>query len=565
MSNFNTISAFQKTLTSFNFIPAASFSELFAQKRYEKKMEVPDSANNSALATLCWEDWLSTDSGLPNIHLPKGEWYKARLSLHRGMLPVRLDDVRFPKGTEFIPTRGYNSIEARLSASRWTCTIDNFDLMARVCYSHKALKRAVRRRYANWFSQKSFDFTERQADAFLFRRFKHVEKSSFAIFSWKLSRVVNITQGSRFSTVPKNNEKRRPINVEPFGNILTQRAIGVFLRKELERLYDVDLDDLAKIHRQKISSVDEIATIDLRNASDCISLELCKFVLPQNLYAAILKTRSSMVLGPDGSYYITKKVSSMGNGFTFELMTLILTAICRTLDPEATVFGDDIIIKREYATKLISLLEDVGLQVNEDKSFIDGPFRESCGANYHKDEGYVESYDFKYPTSIGDCVVIWNKVVRLAPLYPSFKRLQLSLSRSLPPSLHGGPNLEFQQCDMLDLVGKAWDQDPIVNFPLYFVTPKYTGKDLSHELEEQVRLLHYEPSRFKLVPGFEFKSKLRSQTVKHLSARRHWAKYEMYLDAGRRSKDVITDEGEWVRVWFVTSGETTFRVSALMT
>lgn len=562
----STINAFQKTLSSFKFIPAKSFSEAFAQERYKKKMEVPNSNAVDVLARECWSVWLATDEGLPNIQLPHGNWYRARMSLHRDLLPVRLNEIEFPKGTEFIPTAGNNSIEARLSSSRWTSTHDNFSLMAGVCYGHKALKRAVRRRYTNWFSRKGFDITSRQADAFLWERFRSHPRPAFAIFSWKLSRVVLITQGSRFSTVPKNNEKRRPINIEPFGNILTQRAVGVFLRSEIHRLYGVDLNSLAETHRLRICDVDGIATIDLKNASDSVSLELCKFLLPKNLYSIIERCRSSMVLGPDGSYHITKKVSSMGNGFTFELMTLILMTICRTLDSQSTVFGDDIIIERSRAQELISILENVGFEINKEKSFIDGDFRESCGANFHRTEGYIESYDFMYPESIGDCVVIWNKVVRLASIYPSFRLLQHSLGRSLPSALQGGPNYEFQACDSLDLVGfRVLGQDASVDFPLYFVTPKFEGITPNRALRVRLQELCYDPDGFKLVPGFEYKSKLRSPTLKCLNERRHWAKYEMYLASMRRAKDVVSNEGEWTRVWFVTSGRESFRVSALMT
>lgn len=561
-----TINAFQKILPKFRFQAPSSFSEDFAQKRYYKKMEVPSSDHVDLLARECWGEWISNDEGLPDIQLPPGSWYKARLFLHRNMLPVRFDQIEFPKGTEFDPTRGQNSIEARLSASRWTCTSDNFSRMAEVCYRHKALKRAVRNRYTSWFSQRNFGITERQADQYLYTRFKHLGNDAGQhIFSWKLSRVCKITNGSRFSTVPKNNEKRRPINIEPFGNILTQRAVGNYLRGEVNRLFSVDLNTLQDRHRQRIKHVDDIATIDLKNASDSISIDLCKFLLPTNVMNALYETRSEFVLGPDGKYYMPRKISSMGNGFTFELMTLILTAVCRQLDPEATVFGDDIIIRKDKAEELMQLLSAVGLKVNVDKSFADGPFRESCGGNYHKEEGYIESYDFQYPVTIGDCVMIWNKVVRLATVYESFSTLKRLLFRSLPLSLRGGPSSQFLSCDALELK-RSWnkDEDSGIDFPAYFVTDEVGGDPIVNpKIKACLLSFNYEPSDFRMVQGFEFKSDLRSQTLKHLSNRRHWAKYEMYLAGGRRTKDVLTDKGQWASVWFVNSETTSIRVSSL--
>lgn len=566
MSTKSTINAFQKILPNWVFAPPSSFSEGFAQARFDKKMEVPSSDSINILARECWDEWISNDEGLPDVQLPPGDWYRARMFLHRNMLPVRFDQIEFPKGTEFEPTRGQNSIEARLSASRWTCTADNFDLMAEVCYSHKALKRAVRNRYTNWFQRENFIITERQADLYLYERFKKQSRCvGQQIFAWKLSRVCKITRGSRFSTVPKNNEKRRPINIEPFGNILTQRAVGNHLKGEVLRLFNVDLNTLQDVHRERIKNVNDIATIDLKNASDSISISLCEFLLPAHIMKMLHKVRSHFVLGPDGNFYLPRKISSMGNGFTFELMTLILTTLCRELDPEATVFGDDIIICRSKAEQCIALLSAVGLKVNVDKSFVDGPFRESCGGNYHLDEGYVESYDFTFPDNIGDCVSIWNKVMRLSQLYPSFKQLKQTLFRSLPLSLRGGPDFSFLGCDTLELKS-SWNKDEVthVDIPLYFVTDEVGGSRVSNPvLIEKLLSFNYDPSDFRMVEGFEFKSELRSPTSKSLNAKRHWAKYEMYLASGRIAKDVLTDKGKWSSVWFVNSETTSIRVSSL--
>lgn len=562
-----TINAFQKTLLNFDFDEPVTFSEGFSQARYKKKLEEPDDSRTAELESLCWDDWLANDEGLPRIELPPSEWYIARKCLHDNLAPYRPQEIRFPKGTEFLPTRGHNSLEARLVSSDWTCTKDNFAQFARICYTHAGLKKAVRRRYKKWFNQKDFDITLRESDMLLYKGILQGRlQSTYDIFVWKLSQITTFVEGSRWSSIYKNTTTRRPINIEPFGNILTQLEIGTYLRNQIKSIWGIDLDHLADTHRVRIRFGDQIATIDLKNASDLQSLELCKFVLPGFLMKRIANARSSFIFGPDGNYHQVKKTSSMGNGFTFELMSLILTAVCKVLDPEATVFGDDIIIDNQKAERLMTILSNVGYQVNVDKSFTSGPFRESCGGNYHSDEGYIESYDFRYPESIGDCVLIWNKVVRLAPLYPSFRKLHSSLYRSIPIALRGGPNHRFEHCDTLDLIGRSFmDEDSTVTFPLYFVTSKLNSGScvFSSNVSDVLKAYQYDEDKFSLIPGFEYKANLRSDTIENLRAHRHWAKYLMYLAAGRRTPDVLSGSGKWVKVWFITSGGETFRLNAL--
>jgi hypothetical protein len=568
------IRAFQSVLSTFKFIEPSSFSEDFAIKRFQKKFQVPSDSSLSDASTLseiCWDNYITNDEALPSLRNIPPEWYKARDFLHRNLGTLKLEQPHFPKGSEFSPTGGKNSIEARLAVSNWTSTYENFEAFSKLCYNHMALKRAVRRRYNKWYARKGFDITRRQADAYLYTRFSKLEQRgmAFAVFSWKLRQITTFVQGGRFATVPKNNEKVRPINIEPFANILTQKQVGDWIRHQIEVLYGLDLDRLADVHRIRIKHVDCISTIDLKDASDSISMDLCRFLLPGRLYNALVERRCSMTLGHDRNYHVTRKISSMGNGFTFELMSLILVTICRVLDPDASVFGDDIIIATPKAARLMELLVAVGLKVNNEKSFTDGPFRESCGGNYHRDEGYIESYDFEYPITIGDCVLTWNKVVRLAPIYPSFQRLYDSLFRVLPEALQGGPCREFQQCDTLELVGhKAFrTSETRVTFPMFFVTHrlgKSNVRKLSKEITEILHGYQLEPHEFQLVPGFEFKSELRTRTLQKVHPNRHWAKYLMYLQACRVSKDVLSGSGEWVKVWYVKSAERTFRCSSLL-
>lgn len=565
----STIRAYQKVCTGFKFDSPATFSEDFAQERYRKKMQKPDKTTTALLAQNCWNEWLENDNGLPEVILPPGVWYRVRLVLHRLYAKyhkqfVKFDRFRLPAGSEFVSTRGANSAEARLCQSVWTCTYDNFGDYTRVVYGSRDLRVAAKKRFARWATSKNIDIGEFNRE--LYDRYWDLPRREIAFncFRDKLRLITQFEQGSRFATVPKNNEKRRPINIECFGNTLTQSVIGEAIRFILKAEFNIDLDNLAELHGQKISDADRWATIDLKNASDSISCSLCRFLLPTALYDKLEASRSSMVLGYDGNYHITKKISSMGNGFTFELMTLILTIVCREFDQEATVFGDDIIIHPNQADDLIAALTAVGLKVNKEKSFITGPFRESCGANFHTEEGYIASFDFEYPQTMSDCVVIHNKAFLLSRVYPSFKKLYNTFLRALPPALHGGyydawdPTLGPK--DRHNLSGRR----KTYNIPSFFVTPLPAKRKItSPRIADSLSAYGYNPDHFSMVFGFEIGVKNRSDMLKDLNPRRHWAKYFMYLRANRRTPDVLTGTGFDQKIAFITDGSRVFRAQAI--
>lgn len=426
------------------------------------------------------------------------------------------------------------------------------------------MKRAFRQRYNRWYTNKCFIESRAQSDRNMFRRYVSlgVANPQWECFLFKLSQITFFVQGSRFSSVYKNNEVRRPINIEAMGNLVVQRQIGNWLREELKRLFAIDLDSLADLHRFKIRFPGN-STIDLKNASDSVLLLLCQFLLPRHVFEYLLRSRSEFVLGPDGAYYQTKKISSMGNGFTFELMTLILVAVARQFDPKASVFGDDIIISDDHAQDLIDVLEGVGFHVNKDKSFIKSKFRESCGANFHDDFGYIESFDFKWPKNLHDCIVFFNKALRLSKLYPSFAKLHLLLRRHIPAVLQGVVERDFFTREVKPTTTN--DSPPeLSNFFRVrehgsFRSNSFHGS--ARKLVEYAQRYNYKPEDLKFFRGVVYSEKLRSHTLKHLKAGRHYGKYEMYLYAGRRAKDVLTGYGDWVSCLFLSVAGATMRWS----
>jgi hypothetical protein len=102
---------------------------------------------------------------------------------------------------------------------------------------------------------------------------------------------------------------------------------------------------------------------------------------------------------PDGKVISQEKFSSMGNGFTFPLETLIfwsLAASCCESDVEASAFGDDLIVPTYAYGLLTEVLRSAGFLVNQTKSFHKGPFRESCGKDYFRGTDVRPAYMSKW-------------------------------------------------------------------------------------------------------------------------------------------------------------------------
>jgi hypothetical protein len=227
-----------------------------------------------------------------------------------------------------------------------------------------------------------------------------------------------LVQGSKLSFVPKNTEISRTICTEPLLNMMFQKGIGSMLEFALERRFGLNLAYQADKNRElaRIGSLDgHFGTIDLSSASDTISFRMLRDVLPKLPFAWLSATRSEFTQLPDRSWVPLHMVSSMGNGFTFPLQTILFSCIvvgCYralglpvsygrgdpfkvdlnpiskrvTVNPSTlgnfSVFGDDIIVCREAYSLVMRMLGYFGFVPNYEKSFADGPFRESCGRDY---------------------------------------------------------------------------------------------------------------------------------------------------------------------------------------
>lgn len=203
---------------------------------------------------------------------------------------------------------------------------------------------------------------------------------------------LEIVTYNEVSFVPKNAKTERSIALEPSGNGLLQLGAGWCIANRLRRV-NINIQDqknnqlFALFGSECYWYTGAISTIDLKAASDSISIELVRMLLPPDWWIFLNSIRSPSYRingGPETRY---EKFASMGNGFCFPLETLIFYAVCKTAIEETgdtllAVYGDDIALPKGAALLAIERLRWCGFRTNVDKTFVHGQFRESCGADY---------------------------------------------------------------------------------------------------------------------------------------------------------------------------------------
>lgn len=228
-----------------------------------------------------------------------------------------------------------------------------------------------------------------------------------------------VVPGNKIGTVPKNYKTHRVTATEPCMNMYVQKGIGGLIRQRLKR-HGVNLDDQTRNQELARKGVDlNLATIDLSMASDTVSYELVRRLMPSDWFEALEQCRSPIGVLPSGEQVLYRKFSSMGNGYTFELESLIFFGLCLALAEvyglEVTniaVYGDDIIFPASHAPELCELLKYAGFKPNEDKTHLTGPFRESCGKHYYSGYDVTPFYIKRRPKSLRDKFLLHNQVYR---------------------------------------------------------------------------------------------------------------------------------------------------------
>lgn len=207
----------------------------------------------------------------------------------------------------------------------------------------------------------------------------------------------------RLLAVPKTAKGPRLIASEPLEHQWCQQKIASWLaygydRTRIGRFIALRSQLLSQELVASASHDRSLSTIDLSSASDRIATWHIEALLRVNpelvraVHAVRTRTIDDRVLM--SGIRPLRKFTTMGSALTFPVQSLfflvIALASCGASTPKdidrligkVRVFGDDIIVPTTAYATVVTNLEALGLKVNVKKSFTNGFFRESCGADY---------------------------------------------------------------------------------------------------------------------------------------------------------------------------------------
>lgn len=213
-----------------------------------------------------------------------------------------------------------------------------------------------------------------------------------------------IERCSKLQFVPKNVAKLRTISMEPVSLQFVQqgvmRAMYQYFKRSKYYRYNIKLEDQSQNQQLAYDgSIDNYySTIDLSSASDLIGYRLVEKLfenIPQ-VYDWIMNCRSTHTLLPNGEKIELNKFAPMGSAVSFPLETSIFAACAELAISHCmgaglvvprnrrffSVYGDDIIVPHYAFKECVDILTRLGFKINQDKSYHDSPFKESCGVNY---------------------------------------------------------------------------------------------------------------------------------------------------------------------------------------
>jgi hypothetical protein len=275
-------------------------------------------------------------------------------------------------------------------------------------------------------------------------RFKNLHSHALSVYPWdthfcfslthvadmlgELSKVrVHDSSCAKVVLVPKDSRGPRLISMEPLDIQWLQQGQMDLMVKTISshrltsgqvNFLDQDINRNLALHASRLAAGqpgtpglgrEHLVTLDMKDASDRVSLQLVHWLFPSQWVECLEATRSDRTLLPDGRVVTLKKFAPMGSAVCFPVEALIFWALSvagiyqsrpgsllANVAKQVWVFGDDIICPEKDYLGVIGTLEQLDLKFNRNKCCTAGSFRESCGLDAYR--GVVVT-----PTRISCC------------------------------------------------------------------------------------------------------------------------------------------------------------------
>jgi len=198
----------------------------------------------------------------------------------------------------------------------------------------------------------------------------------------------------RITAVPKDSRGPRIICVHPTEAVWIQQGVRHVLENAINTSPltrgSINFSDQTINGNKALqaSRSREFVTLDLKDASDLVSVELVRFLFGDYVYRFFDCCRATHVHIGERLLKL-RKFAPMGNALTFPVESLVFWALVRACIhthygencDDVYVFGDDLIYPQRYHERVVEVLRHAGLTVNTSKTFVRGFFRESCGVD----------------------------------------------------------------------------------------------------------------------------------------------------------------------------------------
>lgn len=201
--------------------------------------------------------------------------------------------------------------------------------------------------------------------------------------------------------VPKDSRGPRLISCEPLEYQWIQQGLMTIMVKTIEScpltrgFVNFTCQEVNRRLALEASKGAPWVTLDMKEASDRVSLSLVEQLFPPNWVEALKASRTESTRLPSGEVVHLKKFAPMGSAVCFPVEALVFWALSvasilhkhpdwKTGQVPVYVYGDDLIVRTEDHGILLQQLPKFGLMFNDGKCCTHGSFRESCGCDAYK-------------------------------------------------------------------------------------------------------------------------------------------------------------------------------------